>query len=168
MDTIYYLEIFKNAANLIDKKQLAKHGLELSVGLYDDSVFLKLYKLSWTNKNENPLTAETRIFFSVWISDFDVTKDRLPYNIHALKLRKLQGYHIESKKFADNFRLAFKQFEQFWPNVSTNFGPLTLMQGWEKMESAQLETQIAKLALQFLDIEHLIDDTLTNFKKTLA
>ncbi|TPG44099.1 hypothetical protein [Flavobacterium pectinovorum] len=64
-----YLSIFKKAATKINKRVLNEKGLEIAVGEVLNSVFLKLYKKSWTNSKENPLTAETRIFFSIWVNE---------------------------------------------------------------------------------------------------
>lgn len=165
MDTAFYLEQFQNAAAQIDKGILAQHQLEVATGLYVDSVFLKLYKRRWTSPLQDPLIAETRIFFSVWISDRDLMEQKLLYNIHAFKLRKLKGYAIESRKFADIFRSSFKQYEHKWQNVSTDFGPLTLMQGWVNLDTEKVQDEIIKLSVNFLKIEHLIDNAIATFKK---
>ena len=165
MDTTYYLQQFQSAADQIDKTLLASKQLEVAVGLYGDSVFLKLYKKSWATMGQDPLTAETRIFFSVWTCDSAIQEQKLLYNIHAFKLRKLKGYSIESKKFADGFRHRFKRFEHKWPNVGSNFGPLTLMQGWIKPDLEDLPNEITRLSNNFLEIEHLIENTLANFKR---
>ena len=165
MDTTYYIQQFQSAADQIDKTLLASKQLEVAVGLYIDSVFLKLYKKSWVTPGQDPLIAETRIFFSVWTCDSAIQEQKLLYNIHAFKLRKLKGYSIESKKFADGFRHRFKGFEHKWPNVSSNFGPLTLMQGWIKTDSEDLQKEITRLSNNFLEIEHLVENTLDHFKR---
>jgi hypothetical protein len=165
VDTTFYLERFQNAANQIDKRLLALNQLEVAIGLYKDSVFLKLYKKSWASPLQDPLIAETRIFFSVWINDSTMQEQKLLYNIHALKLRQLKGYSIESKKFADSFRGRFKKFEHKWRNVSLNFGPLTLMQGWIKIDLENFQNEIVGLSNNFIEIGHLIDNTLANFKR---
>jgi hypothetical protein len=165
MDTTYYLQQFQSAADQIDKTLLASKQLEVAVGLYIDSVFLKLYKKSWATPGQDPLIAETRIFFSVWTCDSAIQEQKLLYNIHAFKLRKLKGYSIESKKFADGFRHRFKRFEHKWPNVGSNFGPLTLMQGWIKTDLEDLQNEITRLSNNFLEIEHLIENTLDHFKR---
>lgn len=92
-------------------------------------------------------------------------ESKLMYNIHALKLRQLKGYSITSRQFADDFRKAFKPFEKRWPNVSTSFGPLTLMEGWVKLDAASLADDVLKLARQFLEIDHLIDELLEKHRK---
>jgi hypothetical protein len=165
MDTNYYLQRFQNAANQIDKRLLSAKQLEVAMVLYGDAVVLKLYKRSWANPQQNALTAETRIFFSVWINDPSIPSEKLFYNIHALKLRKLPGYKIESRKFADYFRTRFEEFKHRWPNVDLNLGPLTLMEGWIKTDLDQLENETIHLCNNFLEIEHLIDNTLDHFKR---
>lgn len=164
MDTISYLDKFKNAADKLDNRLLTAKQLEVSTGLYKTSVFLKLYKKSWASPLQDPLTAESRIFFSVWINDSAIKAEKLLYNIHALKLRRLKGYSIESRKFAEIFRASFKDFEYIWKNVSVQFGPLTLMEGWLKINPDNLQNEILKLANNFFEIEHLVDDTLAWFK----
>jgi len=165
MDSNYYLKIFQNAADKIDKGMLARKELELATGLYGDSVFLKLYKKSWANPSADLLTSPGRIFFSIWISDADIAEEKLMYNVHALKLRLLKGYSIESRKFADSFRLDFSAFKQQWPNVSLNYGPLTLMQGWIKLDPQKMQEEIIMLAHNFMELAPLIDKTLAKFKR---
>jgi len=165
MDFDYYINKFKTAAGKIDKKVLRQQHIELAVGVFVDSVFLKLYKKEWADASHDALTAPSRIFFSIWINDKSIAEEKLLYNIHALKLRLLPGYKIESRKFAAMFRKDFKIFEKQWPNVSVDFGPLTLMEGWVKFEEENFQADILKLSAQFLAIEHLIDNTLTQYKK---
>jgi hypothetical protein len=163
VDTTFYLARFQHAAGQIDKGLLARRQIDLSTGLYKDSVFLKLYKKSWASPMQDPLIAESRIFFSVWISDEAIREQKLCYNIHALKLRKLKGYSIESRKFAAIFRAGFKAFEHKWENVSVAYGPLTLMEGWVKTDPGNFQGEILELAGKFLEIEHLVDDALAKF-----
>lgn len=163
-----YLTQFQLAADKLNKILLHKKQLEVAVGIYSDSVFLKLYKKSWASPAQDPVTAESRIFFSVWVNDEIIKEQKLYYNIHALKLRKLPGYKIESRKFAEAFRAAFQEHRHQWPNVSTAFGPLTLMEGWVKLNPESLKEEISALADKFLDIEHLIDETLAKFRKLKA
>jgi hypothetical protein len=163
MDKAFYLEGFQNATSQIDKKLLASAQLEVAVGTFHNSIFLKLYKKSWANPFQDPLHSPSRIFFSVWI---DLKREQeLSYNIHALKLRALSGYKIESRKFVDAFRMRFSDFEQQWKNVSVKFGPLTLMQGWIKIVPGNFQDETMELTCGFLKIQHLIDETLAEFKQ---
>jgi hypothetical protein len=165
LDTSFYLNKFQATAEQLDKKLLNKKQIEVAVGEVLDSVFLKLYKKSWATPLQNPLTAESRIFFSIWINDSAIAEQKILYNIHAFKLRHLKGYHIQSRKFADSFRASFKNFEHKWQNVSVNFGPITLMEGWLKIDLENFQDEILELANCFLEIEHIVDNTLIKFRK---
>ncbi|WP_264529690.1 hypothetical protein [Flavobacterium sp. N502540] len=165
MNTSFYLESFQRAADRLDQKILNEKSIEVSVGVYLDSVFIKLYKKSWSVNPLEALTSESRIFFSAWVTDTSIEKQRVMYNIHALKLRKFKVYSIESRKFAEIFRKSFKAHESNWPNVATNYGPLTLMEGWTTLNPENFQDEVVKLAQNFLDIEYLIDDTLGQFKR---
>jgi len=165
MDFTFYLNEFQKAADKLDKKLLKNKQIEVAVGVVLNSVFLKLYKKAWANKSQDPLTSTSRIFFSVWINDSAIQEQKIYYNIHAFKLRQLDGYTIKSRDFADKFRTGFKKFEKNWPNVSVKLGPLTLMEGWVKLDMKNFKDEIVKLANYFLEIEHLIDNTLKAFEK---
>jgi len=164
MDNTYYLRIFQSAADQLDKKLFSRKELRIAIVVYQESAVLKIYKQAWASPNQDPLTAETRIFFSVWINDAETQKQKLMYNIHALKLRQLKDHAIESRKFAAIFRSGFKKYGHEWKNVSLNFGPLTLMQGWVPFEKDYIEDEIIKLSYNFLEIEQLIDSTIATFK----
>ncbi|MEO6315656.1 MAG: hypothetical protein ABIU63_16615 [Chitinophagaceae bacterium] len=165
MNISRHLNVFQQATAQLNKTLHKEKQLHAATGIYLESVFLKLYKLSWLNQTPDPLTAPSRIFFSIWINEKCMEESKLMYNIHALKLRQLKGYSITSRQFADDFRKAFKPFEKRWPNVSTSFGPLTLMEGWVKLDAASLADDVLKLARQFLEIDHLIDELLEKHRK---
>lgn len=165
MNTSFYLDEFKKAADRLDKKLLDRKQMEVAVGVVLDSVFLKLYKRSWASPLQDPLSAESRIFFSIWINDAAIEEQKILYNIHAFKLRHLKAYSIQSRKFADTFREGFNEFVYKWPNVSVKFGPLTLMEGWLQLNPIDFGDDILELANNFLEIEHLVDTTLLKFKK---
>jgi len=166
MDYEYYLKKFKNSSARVDRKMLSKKNLGIHVGVTLNSVVLKLYKKEWTNDKADPINAKTRIFFAIWVNDKTIKKNKVFYNIHALKLRQLKGYSITSWDFANSFRKDFRKFKQNWKNVNVEFGPLTLMEGWEYFEDENLESIVLKLASNFLEIENLIDNTLAKFRRT--
>jgi hypothetical protein len=165
MDFKYYLNTFQQASAQRDIKALSKKEIDTSVGIVLNSVYLKLYKKAWTTPSQDPLHATSRIFFSVWVNETAIEKNKLFYNIHALKLRQLEGFSIQSRKFAEAFRHDFKKFEKDWKNVSTAFGPLTLMEGWIELDPRTLQKDIVQLTGGFLTIEHLIDRNLDKFKR---
>jgi len=164
-DSEKYLTTFQKAADLIDKEVLKALRIEVTVGEVMDSVFLKIYKRAWATPNEDPLHSKSRIFFSIWMNDSIIAEQKISYNIHAFKLRYLDGYLIQSRKFADQFRANFKQFENEWPNVNVKLGPLTLMEGWVKLQPDNLQNKIQALANNFLEIIPLVDNTLVKFKR---
>jgi len=122
-------------------------GLDLRLGEYENCPFLKLDKPSWHNRGEVEVPGQ--IFFSVWT---DAT-GRLCYNIHALKLRHLKAYRLQSREFAAEFRARFEAAG--WPNVSVSFGPQTLMQGWVSSE-AELDEVIARFCSMCVLIDELL------------
>lgn len=164
MDFKYYIDRFRQAADALDPKMLQQEQLEVAVGVVMDSVYLKLHKRSWTNPGQDPLTAETRIFFSIWIDAKAVAEQKLLYNIHAFKLRKLKGYRIPAIKFAEAFRDSFKDLASQWPNVRTDFGPLTLMEGQVKIDLRDFQRELTELSGHFITAAPLLDQTLEKFR----
>lgn len=164
MNHNFYLEKFNSAFLSIDQKEFKKSGLEFFTGTVLDSVALKIYKPEWCGDKQNPLTATSRIFFSVWVNDSTINENKLYYNIHAFKLRQLPDYKITSRDFAERFRARFKAQQKNWPNVSVKFGPLTLMQGWTTLSADTLQDDIIMLANNFLTTCPIIDATLGYYK----
>ncbi|NQX37283.1 hypothetical protein SAMN05421820_103747 [Pedobacter steynii] len=165
IETGYYLDKFQKSLDQLEKKgAFSQKNLESKVGIWLDSVVLKIQKKSWINASAKPFGEG--IFFSVWLNDESLGKGKLYYNIHALKLRELKGYVIKSREFAEAFRLKFKSFENRWPNVGVRFGPLTLMEGWVDIEHEHIENLVADLAFNFLEITFIIDDLLEKGLKT--
>ena len=165
METVYYLDKFQKSVDHFNMESFRQKGLECKIGIWLQSVVLKIQNRSWINATPTSRPFEESIFFSVWLNDELIQNDKLYYNIHALKLRELKGHAIKSREFADAFRAKFKPFEKEWPNVSVNFGPLTLMEGWVRLDDKNLEDTIRDLAYKFLKIEFIIDDLLTARKK---
>ncbi len=65
MNTPQHIDIFHEAAKQIEIPLLAEKQLEIAVGVYQNSSYLKVFKNSWANSTPNALTADARIFFSV-------------------------------------------------------------------------------------------------------
>lgn len=166
METADYLDIFKKTGNQLDQHLLSQQQLEVKVGEWLQSAVLKMQKPSWLNQSETARPFEESIFFSIWVNKETISKNILYYNIHALKLRELKNYSIQSREFAAAFRSRFKAFEKQWPNVSTDFGPLTLMQGWLSTDTENFENELLALANNFLEIQFIIDDLLSERKRT--
>jgi hypothetical protein len=165
METIYYLNKFKQGVDQFDKELFSQKKLDYKVGIWLKSVVLKFQKKSWINTSQTAKPFEESVFFSIWVNDESIREGKLFYNIHALKLRQLAGYSIKSREFAEAFRSEFKPFQKKWPNVSVNFGPLTLMSGWVTLDEENFENIIIDLSYKFLEIAFIIDDLLKKRKK---
>ncbi|GAA5097952.1 hypothetical protein GCM10023210_33540 [Chryseobacterium ginsengisoli] len=164
MDYNFYRRNFGEALEDISFRQFDDLGLKLSVEEVLESVALKIYKPEWANEIQSPLNSKSRIFFSVWVNDKTIKEGKMYYNIHALKLRELKGYKISSRDFAEKFRTQFIEYKEDWKNVDINFGPLTLMEGWINLNIETIQSDIIDLALNFLKISPIIDETLDSFK----
>jgi len=139
-------------------------GLTCKLGNYWDCSVLKLLRASWTNDRMDQVQNETGIFFSIW-ADEKANHNRAHYNIHALKLRQLKGYSITSRDFANEFRNNLVR--DSWPNVSVDYGPLTLMQGWIDLHPKGPEEEILVLMERFKNVGPVIDRLLgCRLKKT--
>lgn len=166
MDTKYYINLFQRSADHLDPALLFKHRMDCKAGIWLRSVALKMQKRTWTNRPLETPSFEDSIFCAIWVNAGSIAKNRVHYNIHALKLRELKGYSIKSRDFAEAFRSAFKPFSKKWPNISTDLGPLTLMEGWFPLDPGTLEERVNVFANQFLEIDHIIDELLAARKRT--
>jgi hypothetical protein len=164
MDFTFYLDQFNKAGCRVNPDLLSKKQLEIKVGTWLESVALKAQKKNWVNDNEL-FQPGPSIFFSVWVNDATIKENKIFYNIHALKLRQLKNYSITSREFASAFRSNFKTFEKQWPNVSVDYGPLTLMEGWQKVDLDNFHYEIEVLVTRFMEIDYIIDDLLSKYKK---
>lgn len=166
IETRVYLDRFQKSADELDVQvNFNQKELEYKVGVWLDSVVLKIQNRSWLNTSPETKPFEDSVFFSVWLNDESIQKGKIYYNIHALKLRQLTNYSIKSREFSNAFRMRFKPFEKQWPNVSVDFGPLTLMEGWVPFDQKHIEKLVADLASNFLEIAVIIEDLLKERKK---
>ena len=164
MDTNFYLSAFQSALVKCREQSPRDPDLLYFAGPMLGAIALKVYKSEWSDDPRQPLTAPSRIFFSVWVTEKSVQQKQLLYNIHALKLRQLKGYKIPSREFATLFRTKFQPLVAKWPNLSLDYGPQTLMQGWTPLAPATLEANAVQLIKKFEAIIPLIDQTLQSFK----
>lgn len=162
METAYFLNKFERIVDKLDAGLLNEKQIEVTTGVWLNSVVLKFQKKSWRHQSAK---GEASIFFSVWLNDEAINKNKIFYNIYALKLRELKAYYIQSREFAIAFRESFSAFEAHWPNVSTQYGPQTLMQGWQEIDLENFEEEVLQLVNQFLQIDFIISGLLAERKK---
>jgi hypothetical protein len=168
MEIPYYLDRFQKSADQFDKELFSQKKLEYKVGVWLESVALKIQQPSWVNVSLTARPFQESVFFSVWLNDESIRVGKLYYNIHALQLRQLAGYSIKSREFADAFRGRFRSFQKKWPNVRVDHGPLTLMEGWVALDENGMEDAIRDLAGKFAEIAFIIDELLAERKKNVG
>jgi hypothetical protein len=78
----------------------------------------------------------------------------------------LKSYRIASNDFCNDFRVAFKKLRKCWPNVSTDFGCVTLMEGWFDINEKTFAREVFRLMNKFEDLAAIIDDLLKRRLKT--
>ena len=162
-DVRQFCRVFAKIKARFDKR---KHdGLVCKVGFYKACSVLKLQKASWTNDPMDCVQNTSGVFFGIWINKESARKNRAIYNIHALKLRQLEGYSVTSRDFANEFRKGFASTRNTWPNVSVNYGPVTLMQGWIEVDSNSFEEGVLFLMDHFNELSPLIDRLLESRRR---
>lgn len=154
-----YIDTFQRVARKLEPALSVKQ-IEAHTGEWLGAAVLKLQKHAWA-KAKPPSTVENPgIFFSIWIDAQSLKRQRVCYNIHALKLRGLSAYVLESREFATAFRKEFVHTAARWPNVSVDYGPQTLMQGWFPLDESTLEADVTHLSRHFLPLTRTIDTLL--------
>ncbi len=159
-----YLEMFARVAARV-RPLLVARQIEAHVGCWHESAVLKLQKRRWANQPPVAGPSEIGIFFSVWVDATGLKQRRAFYNLHALKLRSLEGYSIQSREFAAAFRSAAAESIRDWPHVSTDYGPQTLMQGWIELDSPRVEDEVAELVRRFIPLAERVDKLLDQREK---
>ena len=138
----------KEAARLLRDFQL-----QCKTGEWLDCAVLKLQKPNWSDHG-----MEQGIFFSIWVGEPDIANGRFNYNLHALKLGAQKCCGVKPVAFAKAFRRRFKSAG--WPNVGTDYGPQTLMQGWARLSIDTFERDALTLIERFVAMHHVIDELL--------
>lgn len=160
-----YLESLEGAARRIAQDPSFGSSWQCRTGLWPEpampqAAVLKLHRAHWSQAPADSLSAASEIFFSVWVDEEAVKKGGLHYNLHALKLRGMAGYNLESRKFASAFRAVFGPRSTGWPGVKMAYGPQTLFQGFVKCPPARVEAAALSLAKKFIPLGSIVDDLL--------
>jgi len=161
----HYLQQMEKAADRLNGSTLSSLHLEVFTGVVLNSVALKLFDRSWASDADNAVSAEGRIFFSVWLGEESIKKSKVSYNIHAFKVRSLKNYKLTARAFASDFRARFKNLSGNWPNVSVDYGALTLMEGWCSYNDNSFVDTVVGLSESFFQIKPVIDEILLGYKK---
>jgi hypothetical protein len=156
-----FLQQFAEIKTRYEDQRSRDAAMVCRVGSHLDCDVLKLQNREWTNDDLKTMVNQSGIFFSIWITAAGAQQDRAEYNIHALKLRKLEGYRLTSRDFCQRFRARFIEAKSRWPNVATHYGPLTLMQGWFHIDRKTFAQDVLEMMNRFdRDVAPIIDDLL--------
>lgn len=155
-----YLELLSALQQRIRSKLLDEHDLHCEVGEWLDCAVLKLQKKTWTKNGLGE-----GVFFSVWIGEKELKRNRFNYNIHAYKLRLWKDHEIKPVEFASSFRSRVRSLAGSWPNLEMDYGPQTLMQGWLDLSAETFERDVSDLIEKFVGIQGIVDEMLQERKK---
>ena len=125
-----------------------------------DSAVLYVAKPEWTNRFDPDRESTIGIFFALWVTPPLVEQKQFAYNIHSRQLRRLAGYKLASRKFADEFRQAVKGRVSDWPGISMNYGPLTLLEGHDSCNADNFAEKAEQRVVDFVGIHEEIDHLL--------
>ncbi|QIF03034.1 hypothetical protein [Roseimicrobium sp. ORNL1] len=156
-----YLGILENIKDAMSADLMRKHQLRCEAGDWMDSATLKLQKDAWTAGGTGQ-----GIFFSVWLGEKELKTRRFNYNIHSLKLGTLPGHVVKPREFASAFREKLEAHPKGsgWPNLSTDYGPQTLMQGWMPLDEATFRQDMESVIERFVGMHDVIDALLLERK----
>ena len=149
----HFLAAFQSIKNSYDSSVSRRSGLTCTTNVFEGCPGVRLFRTTW-------MSGKSGIFFSIWTDEHSESALRLHYNIHALKLRQLKPYVITSRNFAEEFRQSFETIRKSWPNVSVEYGPQNLMQGWIEYRIETFESDALRLLRQFSEIAPVIDGLL--------
>ena len=140
----FALEVFEKIQKEHKASYKKNQGLVIKTGTHLGSSVIKLLKDDWTTDDHLGIKNTTGVFFGIWVDHVGKYSKVVQYNIHALKLARLGDHKIKARGFAESFRKKAKKQISDWPNVSTDHGPLTLLQGSFPFSEASLEAQCLK------------------------
>lgn len=155
-----YRKILEQQADKHASSLRTTYGLLCSQMQYADDPVLYLAKPAWTNRFDQERESTIGIFFSIWVTSELVERGQFAYNIHAKQLRKLSGYKLTARKFADEFRQAVKASVANWPGVRMDFGPLTLLEGRVDCTLDDFARKIEQRITGFVTVHHEVDNLL--------
>lgn len=163
-----FLKSFAAAKSRYERQWARDSSLICRAGHHMDCAVVKLQKAAWTDDDLTKMGNQTGIFFSIWVGEAGAARDRAAYNIHAMSVRQLKNYRLAGKEFAAGFRKVFEKVRPTWPNVSTDFGCCTLMQGWYEIDRKSAAKDALALMNRFDEqVAPIIDDLLNRVRRPL-
>jgi hypothetical protein len=97
------------------------------------------------------------VFFSVWVTSALIGEQQFAYNIHSLRIRELPGYRLVSRGFAEAFRDAVRGQVSTWPNLRSDLGPRTLLEGRVAFNRQTFDADVNERIDGFVEVHPVID-----------
>jgi len=148
-------QVVKNEKSLLKKHQLICRQMQ-----YGKEEPIYIAKQHWTNRFNLERESTIGIFFAIWVSPTLIDKEQFAYNIHSKALAKLPGYKAKPRKFADEFRQGVEKKVSRWPGIRLDYGPSTLLQGYDSCHLDVFGDKIADRIADFVSIHEEIDELL--------
>ena len=155
-----YREILLSQESKHARTLLLEHDITCRQIDFGDDPVLYLARSHWTNRFDEKRESTIGLFFAIWVSPVLLKENRFAYNIHSKQLRKLVGYKLTSRKFAEEFRRAVEANVRSWPGVSLSYGPGTLLEGRDICNIDDFANKVERRIEGFVGIYKVIDDLL--------
>lgn len=89
---------------------------------------------------------KTGISFSIWIDKKSLLLSRANYNIHALRLGRLQDYALTSRAFGDRFQKQFASHHAHCPTFARTSAHSLLCKAWLAIASSSFDNDRSSTA----------------------
>jgi hypothetical protein len=152
-----YLAIFEGIKVERSAELKTLHGLDIKTGEGLGAAILKVLKPTWTTDKPGEILNTNGMFFSVWIDADCEAEGIVRYNLHAKKLRAIKGEKFAAREFARAFRAQSGDDLKDWPNCSYPKGPITLFEGYFKLDAATLQNDTNQIVERFASFSPQLD-----------
>jgi hypothetical protein len=157
-----YLDVFSSLADARAADLQAQHGLVIKSGEGLGAAILKALKPAWTTDPPEQFLNTNGLFFSIWIDAACVKQNQVRYNLHAKKLRNIQGDAFPAREFARVFRAQVTNDLVGWPSVVYPKGPITLFEGHMPLNPKTLGADTSGLVDRFVGLVPTIERLLAS------
>lgn len=152
-----YLVIFEGIKAERSAELKTLHGLDIKTGEGLDAAILKILKPTWTTDKPSEILNTNGLFFSVWVDAACEAQGIVRYNLHAKKLREIKGQTFAAREFVRSFRAQCGEELRAWPNWSYPKGPITLFEGFFKLDAATLQKDTIQVIERFAALSPQLD-----------
>ncbi len=158
-----YLNILKQQEHRLAPGLLKRHRLVCKQLTFEGTAPLYVAKPHWTNRFDAEKDSTIGLFFAIWVTPQLIERKQFAYNLHSKQLRNLPGYKVTSRKFASEFRIAIKDKVSDWPEISLDYGPVTLFEGRDSCERDSFAQKVEQRVTAFVKIHAEVDTLLAGY-----